>query len=122
MHDEATAPDGRMGSFVALNVSFDQLNLAGQGGNVLPAPRREVAETPHVISRAEKALDQMRADEARPAGDQDLLRVHASDGSRVRAASGVPSRSGSRTGLPLQPERGPSSVTSASHTPLVVKP
>ena len=52
MEDDLAAADRVVDALVALNVALDQLDLAGEAGEVLAVARREVVEHADVVAVA----------------------------------------------------------------------
>ncbi len=52
--------------------AFDELDVGsiGDGGQILASPGGQIIEDGHVIAALGQALDEVRANEARPAGDE----------------------------------------------------
>ena len=72
MKDDVAALDCVRDALVALDVAFDDVDVAGEAGEVLAVAGREVVEDADVGAVCEKALDEARADESGAAGDEDL--------------------------------------------------
>ena len=78
MKDDVAALDRVGDALVALYVTLDDVDVAGEAGEVLAVACREVVEDADVRAVRDKALDQVRADEAGAAGDEDLAEGVAS--------------------------------------------
>ena len=70
MEDELAATDRIVDTFIALDIALDQLDVVGDGGEVLAAAGGEVVEHPHGVTVAEQAANEVGADEPGTTGDQ----------------------------------------------------
>jgi hypothetical protein len=88
-------------SFVASQLAFDDLHVDGL--EVAPVAGGEVVEHPHLVAALEQRADEVRADEAGTAGDEDARHYDAPlllnvlnlvaarpNASQVSASSGIP--------------------------------
>ena len=95
VEDDLDAADGRVHALVRAEVALDDLDVPSELREVRPAAGREVVEHADVVAALEQRLDEVRADEAGAAGDEDAL--HAAPrrrrGSWRRACPGRSSRS-----------------------------
>ena len=72
MEHELGAADGRVDTLVAPQLSFDHLDVRLEAGEVRAASGREVVEHAHLVAAREQRSNEVRADEARAAGDENL--------------------------------------------------
>ena len=71
MEHQLDAPNGGMDALVGAEVALDDLDLTTERSEVGPAAGREVVEHADVVASLEERLDEIGADEAGAAGDED---------------------------------------------------
>ena len=71
-----------MDALVRAEVAFDHLDVVEELGEVLAAAGREVVEHAHGVAAGEQRADEIRADEAGAARDENLATAHASGSPR----------------------------------------
>ena len=71
VEDDLDAADGRVHALVRAEVALDHLDVPPELCEVRPAAGREVVQHADVVASLEERLDEVRADEAGAAGDED---------------------------------------------------
>jgi len=74
MDHRVDALDGGVGALVAAHIAFDELDIVGEVGDVVPMSCGEVIEDLDFVTPSEQFIDDMRADEPTATSDQVPLR------------------------------------------------
>ena len=72
MEDDLDAAHGVVDALVAAELALDELDVSIESRQVGAVAGREVVEHAHVVAPREQRANDVRPDEARAAGDEDL--------------------------------------------------
>ena len=96
MEDELDASDGVVDALVAAQLALDDLDVVLEAGEVRAVAGGEVVEDPNRVAALEELANEVRADEAAAAGDEDLTAHAVAPGHSARCyrqAEGQPEES-----------------------------